>query len=97
MLCQQALSSPGLHASFEPEGPHLCRQDDPEPLKLLKRKMALAIEEEDYVQAAGIRDHPYMALHLESLRLRLAGRPQVLACLSSRMRSKSGSCALPCC
>lgn len=70
------------HMALTPDMAH--RQDDPEPLKLLKRKMAVAIGEEDYQQAACIRDHPYMALHLESLRLRMAGRPQVLPDLSTR-------------
>ena len=56
------------------------RAEDPEPLKLLKRQLAVAIGEEDYRQAARLRDHPYMALHLEAMRMRLAGRPQARPC-----------------
>ena len=63
---------PGLSVG----GGGLRRAEDPEPLKLLKRQLAVAIGEEDYRQAARLRDHPYMALHLEALRMRRAGRPQ---------------------
>lgn len=34
-----------------------------EAVKLLKRKLALAVNEEDYTLAARIRDHPYMKLY----------------------------------
>ena len=34
-----------------------------EAVKLLKRKLALAVSEEDYHMAARIRDHPYMKLY----------------------------------
>lgn len=43
----------------------LLRNDDPDPLKLLKRKLAIAIVEEDYQQAITLRDHPYMQMHWE--------------------------------
>jgi len=36
-----------------------------EAIKLLKRKMSLAVTEEDYGMAAKIRDHPYMMLYKE--------------------------------
>ena len=39
--------------------------DDPEPVKLLKRKLQVAIIEENYVEAACIRDHPFMQLHVQ--------------------------------
>lgn len=42
-----------------------CRIDDPDPLKLLKRKLAIAIAEENYGLAASVRDHPYMVLHVQ--------------------------------
>lgn len=38
----------------------MASESDPEPLKLLKRKMKVAIGEEDYRLAAELRDHPYM-------------------------------------
>ena len=41
------------------------REDDMEAVKLLKRKLSLAVSEEDYGTAAKIRDHPYMKLYKE--------------------------------
>lgn len=39
------------------------RAEDPEPIKLLKRKLQVALSEEDYRTAVSIRDHPYLDLH----------------------------------
>ncbi|KAK9792065.1 hypothetical protein WJX73_002576 [Symbiochloris irregularis] len=50
------------------------RDEDPESLKLLKRKLGVAIAEEDYALAANIRDHPYMVLHLKAVQHRQAGQ-----------------------
>lgn len=50
------------------------RQDDPEPVKRLKREMEVALSEEDYSAAARIRDHPFMKLAMQIVEERLAGR-----------------------
>lgn len=36
------------------------KDSDPEPIKRLKRELGVAVRDEDYSQAARIRDHPYM-------------------------------------
>ena len=42
------------------------RRSDPEPLKLLKMELKVAIAEEDYAAAARIRDHVFMKLSVAS-------------------------------
>lgn len=49
------------------------RPADPEPLKRLKMEMRVALKDEDYAAAARIRDHPWMRLHLSSLKARQRG------------------------
>ena len=51
----------------------LCRPADPELVKMLKRELAIAVSEEDYVQAAQLRDSPLMRLYMEVQNLRAAG------------------------
>lgn len=46
-----------------------------EDIKLLKRKLAVAVSEEDYPAAARIRDHPYMKLYKDLFSNRWALRP----------------------
>jgi protein-arginine kinase activator protein McsA len=41
------------------------RDDDLEAIKLLKRKLVVAIREEDYKVASSIRDHPFLLLYKE--------------------------------
>ena len=50
-----------------------CRKEDPEPVKRLKREMAVALAEEDYDAAARIRDHPFMVKAMEVLKHRQLG------------------------
>ena len=40
---------------------------------MLKRELAIAVSEEDYVQAAQLRDSPLMQLYMEVQNLRAAG------------------------
>ena len=60
-----------------------CRQDDPEPVK---REMAVALSEEDYVTAARIRDHPFMKLAVKIIEERLAGRESEAAALQVKLQ-----------
>jgi len=58
------------------------RVQDPEPVKLLKRELGVAIAEEDYATAARLRDHPFMQIqsqieeHMNQGRLTEAARLQ---------------------
>lgn len=49
------------------------RKEDPEPVKRLKREMAVALAEEDYDAAARIRDHPFMVKAMLVLKHRQLG------------------------
>lgn len=51
----------------------VCRASDPELVKMLKRQLAIAISEEDYGQAAQLRDSPLMQLYTEVRNLKAAG------------------------
>ena len=42
-----------------------CRVEDPELVKMIKRKMAVAVREEDYAHAAELPDHPIMSMYHE--------------------------------
>ena len=48
-------------------------KSDPEPLKLLKMELRVALSEENYSVAAQIRDHPFMKLHLAAATAREEG------------------------
>jgi bifunctional DNase/RNase len=41
------------------------KDEDPEPIKRLKRELQVALAEEDYGAAIRIRDHPFMVLYTE--------------------------------
>lgn len=43
--------------------PSRLRPDDPEPIKLLKRAMSVAVSEEDYPEAIRLRDHQWMQMY----------------------------------
>ena len=64
-----------------------CRQDDPEPVKRLKREMAVALSEEDYSSAARIRDHPFMKLAVQIMEERLAGRETEAKALQVKLQN----------
>jgi hypothetical protein len=51
----------------------LCSASDPEIVKMLKRELAIAISEEDYAQAAQLRDSPLMRLYMKVKKLKAAG------------------------
>lgn len=51
----------------------VCRANDPELVKMIKRQLAIAIGEEDYVKAAQLRDSPLMQLYMEAKALKAAG------------------------
>ena len=61
------------------------REDDPEPVKRLKREMAVALSEEDYVSAARIRDHPFMKLAVQIIQEKLAGRDSEAEALQAEL------------
>ncbi|KAK9863449.1 hypothetical protein WJX84_004880 [Apatococcus fuscideae] len=61
-------------SSTSPDANTYIRWDDPEPVKRLKREMQVALNEEDYIAAVRIRDHPFMKLHREIQMLRRAGQ-----------------------
>lgn len=50
-----------------------CRDDDPELIKMMKKKMAVAISEENYGQAAQLRDSPLMSLYRQIRHLKQNG------------------------
>lgn len=64
-----------------------CRQDDPEPVKRLKREMAVALSEEDYTSAARIRDHPFMKLAVQIAEERAAGRESEAEALQVKLHN----------
>ena len=68
-------------------GVHVCRQDDPEPVKRLKREMEVALSEEDYSAAARIRDHPFMKLAMQIVEERLAGRDSAAEALQVELHN----------
>ncbi len=43
--------------------PCLARPDDPDAVKLLKRQLLVAVAEENYREAARLRDHAWMHLY----------------------------------
>ena len=73
----------------EPHDPYIIccnREDDPEPVKRLKREMAVALSEEDYVSAARIRDHPFMKLAVQIIQEKLAGRESEAEALQAELQ-----------
>jgi len=59
--------------------------DDPEPVKLLKRELAVALQDEDYAAAARIRDHPFMQIMAQMNEAVLAGDDQRYQSLEARL------------
>ncbi|KAK9845216.1 hypothetical protein WJX81_000350 [Elliptochloris bilobata] len=57
------------------------RGDEPEPIKRLKREMAVALQEEDYVTAARLRDHPFLQTHMRILQLLREGRGEAASAM----------------
>lgn len=80
--CRPFRGSEGSEDLFE-----CCRQDDPEPVKRLKREMAVALSEEDYSSAARIRDHPFMKLAVQIMEERLAGRDTEAKALQVKLQN----------
>lgn len=60
---------------------------DPEPIKLLKLEMHVALLEEDYEAAARIRDHPWMQLHLAIEQAAAGGDVETAARLEARLQA----------
>jgi hypothetical protein len=48
--------------------------DDLDAIKLLKRKLHVAIKEEDYTAAASIRDHPYLIVYRDICQSKINGQ-----------------------
>ena len=42
-------------------------KEDPTVIRLLKRELSVALDEEDYQTASQIRDHPLMILYMEMI------------------------------
>lgn len=61
---------------------------DPEPIKRLKRELAVALQEEDYDQAARLRDHEYLSLYLQAVKAGEAGDERVKADLLAELRRR---------
>ena len=55
-------------------------------MKRLKREMAVALAEEDYVSAARIRDHPFMKLAVQIVQEKLAGRESEAEALQAELQ-----------
>lgn len=49
-------------------------EDDLDAIKLLKRKLLVAIKEEDYSAAASIRDHPYLIVYRDICQSKISGQ-----------------------
>jgi hypothetical protein len=64
-LPSRTQKTPSTHPWSCPSSRCCSSPDDLAAIKLLKRKLAVAISEEDYQAAASIRDHPFMRLHKE--------------------------------
>ncbi|KAG7666895.1 hypothetical protein Ndes2526B_g04617 [Nannochloris sp. 'desiccata'] len=62
------------------------RRSDPEPLKLLKMELKLAIAEEDYAAAARIRDHVFMKLSVAAATAKEEGDHEAAANYEKTLR-----------
>ncbi|EFJ52139.1 hypothetical protein VOLCADRAFT_103159 [Volvox carteri f. nagariensis] len=72
--CKGASAGGGGASSSSPYDFTAIKLDDIEDIKLLKRELAIALQEEDYAAAARLRDHPYMQLYRRIEAFRLLGR-----------------------
>ena len=61
------------------------KNEDPEPIKRLKRELQVALAEEDYGAAIRIRDHPFMVLYTEMENRRDEGKEAEAAILSEEL------------
>lgn len=68
-----------------------CRDDDPELIKMMKKKMAVAISEENYGQAAQLRDSPLMSLYRQIRHLKQNGENARAAQLQRDLDDSSSS------
>ena len=59
--------------------------DDLDAIKLLKRKLTVAVKEEDYTTAASIRDHPYLLVYREICKSKIHGDSQRAVTLESEL------------
>ncbi|GAX79692.1 hypothetical protein CEUSTIGMA_g7133.t1 [Chlamydomonas eustigma] len=82
-----ALSALG-DSSHLPQDYMVLMDDDLEAIKLLKRKLAVAIKEEDYKAATSIRDHPFLLLYKELFSQRIRGHKDEAARLESELKHK---------
>jgi bifunctional DNase/RNase len=62
------------------------RRSDPEPLKLLKMELKVALAEEDYGAAARLRDHPFMKMHVAAATAWQAGDMDAASRYEQRLR-----------
>ena len=60
--------------------------DDLSEIKLLKRKLLIAVKEEDYSTAAAIRDHPYLLVYREICQSKIHGDSHRAAKLESELQ-----------
>ena len=61
------------------------KNEDPEPIKRLKRELQVALAEEDYGAAIRIRDHPFMVLYTEIEDRRKEGKEAEAEILSDEL------------
>ncbi|KXZ56750.1 hypothetical protein GPECTOR_1g676 [Gonium pectorale] len=61
------------------------KPDDFEAIKLLKRELAIAVQEEDYAAAIRLRDHPYMQLYRRMEAFDYVGRTQEAASIRQEL------------
>jgi len=61
------------------------KNEDPEPIKRLKRELQVALAEEDYGAAIRIRDHPFMVLYTEIETMVEAGKDEEAQSLSEQL------------
>eukprot|EP01024_Parvocaulis_polyphysoides_P062020 TRINITY_DN6979_c0_g1_i3.p1 TRINITY_DN6979_c0_g1~~TRINITY_DN6979_c0_g1_i3.p1 ORF type:complete len:354 (+),score=37.98 TRINITY_DN6979_c0_g1_i3:104-1063(+) len=71
---EKKLDGSGLEDNIDPNDPFQVRSNDFEVIKLLKREMKVALGEENYSEAARIRDHPFLLIYMRMLESQQAGR-----------------------
>ena len=60
--------------------------DDLDAIKLLKRKLLVAVKEEDYSAAASIRDHPYLIVYRDICQSKMNGQEERAAKLEHELK-----------
>eukprot|EP01025_Chloroclados_australasicus_P032240 TRINITY_DN3267_c0_g1_i4.p2 TRINITY_DN3267_c0_g1~~TRINITY_DN3267_c0_g1_i4.p2 ORF type:complete len:390 (-),score=21.24 TRINITY_DN3267_c0_g1_i4:488-1501(-) len=63
-----------VEENYDPNDPFQVRANDFEVIKLLKREMQVALTEENYSEAARIRDHPYLKIYMRMIQSQQEGR-----------------------